>query len=451
MVCRTCDITVPDARRRLCDCGRPLRDTDSGDPLVGTTLAGQFELAALLGEGGFGRVYLAGNVALDGRPCVVKVARPDLAQSPGFKDRFEKERRATVRLPGQHTVSILAAGTERENWYLVLEYLDGRTLQDVMRESAGPLPLPRVLSILRSIALGLEEAHANRLIHRDLKPSNVVFTDRRREEALKVIDFGIASFLAGEGLPVTASRDALGTLHYMAPEQVQGGRLDARVDLYALGAIGYEMLAGFAPFEDLVKPGDFGTEWAWRLNFAMRKSTEDPTPIAAAASVPVPGSVDALIASLLQRDPGRRPGSAAAVIRSIDRILSPRDARPNALTSPEGPDDRATGPWSPEWPDGGAAADTDVVAPEPWRVPWWLVAVAAGVCVGILAALLSLGAGESPDQPATAAPAAAPESPASAPSDPSPSPFPVATPESAAPAPPAASPAPVRTPPAPSQ
>ena len=220
---------------------------------------GSYELLAPLGAGGMGQVYRARDVRLD-RIVAIKILAPDMADDPEFRRRFEREARTISQLSHPHICALYdighqppSPGTGRVVDYLVLEYLEGETLAE--RLAQGALPLPTALEVAIQIASALDTAHRARIVHRDLKPANV-FLVRGASSAVtaKLLDFGVAKAPAvstGEGIAsdLTATGMILGTVQYMAPEQLEGREADARTDIFSFGALLYEMFTGRKAFE----------------------------------------------------------------------------------------------------------------------------------------------------------------------------------------------------------
>ena len=219
---------------------------------AGTRL-GHFEIETLLGAGGMGEVYRARDARLD-RTVALKILAPELATDPAFRARFEREAKAISALTHPHICRLYDIGREDQTEYLVLELVEGETLVD--RLERGPLPLRQVLGFGIEIADALEAAHRQGIVHRDLKPANVMVTSG----GIKLLDFGLAKNTVGAGgqalsqlatAPGTATAQGtiIGTLQYMAPEQVQGQPADVRTDIFALGALLHEMATGRRAFE----------------------------------------------------------------------------------------------------------------------------------------------------------------------------------------------------------
>ena len=222
-----------------------------GDPLIGRTLDGRYEVLGRLGVGGVAVVY-RGRQAQLGRFVAIKVLNQDLAVLPEWRQRFQREARALSVLAHPNVVSVTDSGIDRGVPYLVMELLQGKTLADLIAE--GPLPLGRALDIARQTLRGLAFAHSNGIIHRDLKPANV-FLQALPDQAdhVRLLDFGMVKFLEGASSramseTLTHVGVAIGTPAYMSPEQARGSPMDARTDVYAAGALLFELLAGRRPF-----------------------------------------------------------------------------------------------------------------------------------------------------------------------------------------------------------
>jgi eukaryotic-like serine/threonine-protein kinase len=211
---------------------------------------GQYQLVRKLGEGGMGEVYLAEHALLK-RPCALKLIKAEAGADPIALARFEREVQSAARLAHPNTIEIYDYGhTDDGTFYYVMEYLQGMSLHDLVRE-AGPVPPGRVIYVFRQVCAGLAEAHGLGLVHRDLKPANLFIAVRGGEsDVAKVLDFGLVKLTKDPGVAaLTSDMTVSGTPLYMAPEQAVGDRaLDARADIYALGAMMYYALTGQPPF-----------------------------------------------------------------------------------------------------------------------------------------------------------------------------------------------------------
>jgi eukaryotic-like serine/threonine-protein kinase len=277
------------------------------DPMVGSTVAGKYDIEALVGEGSMGRVYRARHAYLS-REFAVKVLYADLTADPTMRMRFAQEAEAASRLRHPNLVSVIDFGrTETGLLYMAMDYADGPSLAEVV-EVQGPLGDSRALTIIQQIAEGLAHAHACGLIHRDLKPDNVVLCRRDDAEVALVLDFGLAISVDDESPSprLTARGVVLGTPAYMAPEQIRQQPVDHRADLFALGMISYVMLAGAPPFD--------GNSIETAANIA----TKPMPPISERnPGVRVSAALESLVMRLLEKRPDDRPASAAAVLDAL--------------------------------------------------------------------------------------------------------------------------------------
>jgi eukaryotic-like serine/threonine-protein kinase len=266
---------------------------------------GQYQLKQLLGAGGMGEVYLAEHRLIK-RPCAVKLIRPDSGGDAQVLRRFEREVQSTARLTHPNTVAIYDYGhAEDGTFYYVMEYLPGLDLDDLVTRH-GPLPPARAVHFLRQLCGALQEAHAAGLVHRDIKPGNVlVCRHGGLHDVAKLLDFGLVRVARAREDPsrLTAKGAVLGTPTYMAPEQARGAEaVDARSDLYGLGALGYFLLAGRPPFQ-----GDTALE-------VMLAHVQEPVPALADA----PADLEAVLRRCLAKAPADRFPDAG----SLDEALA---------------------------------------------------------------------------------------------------------------------------------
>ena len=279
-----------------------------------------------LGGGGMSRVFVADEAAL-GRKVVVKVLRPDLAEGLS-SERFKREVRLAARLQHPHVVPLLASGElDGGVLYYTMPFVEGESVRARL-DRDGALPVADVVRILRDAASALAYAHANGIVHRDVKPENILLS----HGGAMVADFGIAKAISASIAPdgadaarrsstLTAAGTSLGTPAYMSPEQASGDVVDHRADLYALGVVAYEILAGRPPFEG---------RSAQQLLAAH--ATQAPEPIQRRRAT-VPDALGALVMRLLEKHPADRPQSATEVIAALDGVAAtPRTAvTPDAL------------------------------------------------------------------------------------------------------------------------
>jgi serine/threonine-protein kinase len=221
-----------------------------GDPLVGTTVDGRYQIDRKIGEGGMGMVYLATH-AMIGNRCALKVLRGELSGEGEVAERFIQEARAAAAIGNDHIIQITDFGQLPDgSAYFVMEFLDGKALHDVIEENPQ-MPVERVLDVVIQCCEALTAAHSSDIVHRDLKPDNIFLVKKGHvTDFVKILDFGIAKVASGEtGKRLTKTGMIFGTPQYMSPEQAAGTGVDARTDIYALGIIMYEMLCGHVPFE----------------------------------------------------------------------------------------------------------------------------------------------------------------------------------------------------------
>lgn len=285
---------------------------------------GKYRILGPLGQGGMGEVYKAYQADL-GRTVAIKTLLAGEHASPDSLERFLREARVAAKLVHPNIVQIYDIGAEGRLRYLVMEYVEGRTLKDLLAER-GRLDVPSALRIARSVARALQFAHERGIIHRDIKPANILLD---RQGRVRILDFGLAKSLT-EGGGLTAGGAMIGTPCYMSPEQAFAApeEVDARADLYSLGAVLYEMLTGRPPFEG-----------ATVLAILRKIEAEEPAP---------PGlspSIDALVLKALAKDPARRFQSAAEMGEALRTCLAaagdggpatarlaPEEARPATVT-----------------------------------------------------------------------------------------------------------------------
>ncbi len=282
--------------------------------LTGRLLGGRYRVGDLLGAGAMGCVYRAVHVDL-GRPCAVKVIRPGAAGRGGHRAalaRFRVEALAGARLDHPNVLRVLDFGCEPGDGpcYLVTEHLGGRDLADVLA-AEGRLPEARAARTGAQIAAALQHAHDRGVIHRDLKPANVRVVRRARDdggagEEVKLLDFGTALI---EGA-APADGSVLGTPAYMSPEQLTGGPVDHRSDLYALGVVLFELVTGRVPFEH---PS---------VTALALAHVQAPPPRPSTLAGPLDPELEAVILACLHKSPAERPASARAVREALERVVA---------------------------------------------------------------------------------------------------------------------------------
>ena len=291
------------------------------DTLVGQTLNGTYLIQRKIGSGGMGEVYRAVHTKLDA-PVAVKIVKPSMLGNAAMVHRFQREARAASRLRHPNVVAVTDFGqTEDGTLFMVMEYVAGRSLAQVIAEEA-PLGERRVVHIGAQILAALVEAHANQILHRDLKPENVMVEARRgAPDSVKVLDFGIAKVLAAQASASTLTQAGFvcGTPGYMSPEQLRGGEVDARTDLFSLGVVLYEMLTHKLPF-DAQTP----------MEMLHKHLSEPVLPPGVRRGRPVSSALEQVVLEALSAAREDRPPSAEAMRDALLRAELP-------LAEPEGP------------------------------------------------------------------------------------------------------------------
>jgi serine/threonine-protein kinase len=305
-------------------------------------LSGRYRIERELGRGGMATVYLATDEHHD-RSVALKVLHPDLAATLG-SERFQREIRLAARLQHPHILSVYDSGDADGILWFTMPFVEGASLRERLARERE-LPIPEAVRIAREVALALDFAHRHGVVHRDIKPENILLIDGQA----MVADFGIARALTGEGA-VTQTGLAVGTPGYMSPEQASGEHaLDARADIYALGAVIYEMLAGEPPFTG---PNAQAV--------IARMMTETPRPITAVRST-VPPALATLVAATLAKSPADRPASARAVATTLEEIAARGETGVTAAVASPVRGRRVT------WAFAAAVVVLAVLAPVVWR------------------------------------------------------------------------------------
>ena len=257
------------------------------DPHLGREIAG-YRIEERIGRGGMGVVYRAEHLRL-GRRAAIKIIAPELAGSEGFRERFEREARIAASLHHPNVVAVYDAGELEGLLWIAMQYVQGSDLSAILR-TEGRLRPYRAIDVCRQVADALDAAHAINLIHRDVKPANVLIEGRRAY----LSDFGLTKRLEGAGTMLTKAGDVVGTIHYCSPEQIEGGKVDARADVYALGCLLYHCLAGDVPYP---KDSDVAVIYAHLQEQAPRLSSTRPE---------LPAGLDQVIARAMEKSPDRR-------------------------------------------------------------------------------------------------------------------------------------------------
>ncbi|MFF9363427.1 Stk1 family PASTA domain-containing Ser/Thr kinase [Streptomyces griseoluteus] len=275
-------------------------DMTLSDPLLGQVLDGRYRVEARIAVGGMATVYRALDVRLD-RVLALKVMHPALAADGAFVDRFIREARSVARLSHPNVVQVFDQGTDGGYVYLAMEYVAGCTLRDVLRER-GALRPRAALDIVEPVLAALGAAHRAGFVHRDMKPENVLIGDDGR---VKVADFGLVRAV---DTVTSTTGSVLGTVSYLAPEQIEQGTADPRVDVYACGVVLYEMLTGAKPHS-----GDSPAQ-------VIYKHLNDDVPPPSALAPGLAPELDGLVAAATARTPALRPADAAALLGEVLRL-----------------------------------------------------------------------------------------------------------------------------------
>ncbi|MDQ0190842.1 Stk1 family PASTA domain-containing Ser/Thr kinase [Alicyclobacillus cycloheptanicus] len=339
-------------------------------------LGGRYELETVIGGGGMAVVYKALDTLLN-RTVAVKMLRAQYAGDEEFVNRFRQEAQSAARLSHPNIVSLYDVGMSEGEYYIVMEYVNGPTLKDVIRERA-PLPVPEALDITQQICDALAHAHDHRIIHRDVKPHNILLTQSGQ---VKVTDFGIARAVTGNTITLQHDTSVLGSVHYFSPEQARGGAASVKSDIYSVGVVLYEMLTKQLPFS-----GDSPVSVALKH---LRDRFVDPRDI----NPDIPQSVENIILRCLVKRPEARYPDMRAVKADLQTALDNPDV-PKFVT----PADTTTEETIAIPAIGGTRAaissssDGQAADPQPKkRRKWWKSLMWTGVglavlCVGALAA-----------------------------------------------------------------
>ena len=277
------------------------------DVAPGTVIAG-YRVEGLIGRGGMGEVYRAHQLALD-RPVALKLIASDLARDERFAQRFRQEALIAARIDHPNVLPVHEAGQADGRLYLSMRLVDGVDLAHALEE--GPLDPDRAVRVVTQVAAALDAAHARGLVHRDVKPANILLEDRDGVEHAYLTDFGLAKAVDASG--PTKTGHVVGTVNYLAPEQITAGRSDARSDVYSLGCVLYQCLTGAPPF---ARATDVATLWA---------HVNDPTPTPTSSVSTLPSALDDVIGRALAKDADRRYGSAGEL--AVDAAAAARRPR----------------------------------------------------------------------------------------------------------------------------
>jgi len=396
-------------------------------PTAGLTFGGRYELQSRIAIGGMGEVWQSVDLVI-GRTVAIKILKDEYLGDPGFLERFRAEARHAALVNHEGIANVFDYGEEDGSAFLVMELVPGEALSTIL-EREHTLPADKVLDIVAQTAAALHAAHAAGLVHRDIKPGNLLITPEGR---VKITDFGIARI--ADQVPLTATGQVMGTVQYLSPEQASGRSASPTTDIYSLGIVAYESLAGRRPFT-----GES------QVAIAMAQINEQPPPLPDTISEPVRN----LVISCLAKNPADRPASAAHLARaaialrrgdvaaaaaSVPAVMSGITPTAATMLMPGAGNDQTTqlmpasgGPVQPgtRAEAAAAAAANDPQKKKKKRSPWtWplvaLISILGLVLIGTLVTLFNTPAAETPDP--------APTVSSSTPSAPKPTPTATPTP-----------------------
>ncbi|TAK70370.1 MAG: Stk1 family PASTA domain-containing Ser/Thr kinase [Actinomycetota bacterium] len=348
-----------------------MSDHDTGQA---RRLGDRYELGETIGRGGMAEVHEGRDLRL-GRRVAVKILRPDLAKDPAFQQRFRREAQSAASLNHPNIVAVYDTGEDVLDGpqavtvpYIVMEYVDGMTLRQLLHSGRRLLP-ERALELTAGVLAALDYSHRHGIVHRDIKPANVMLT---RAGDVKVMDFGIARALADVGQTMTQASAVMGTAQYLSPEQARGEVVDARSDLYSTGCLLYELLTGRPPFT-----GDSP------VSVAYQHVSEQAAPPSQLDAV-IPPAVDAVVMRALSKSADDRYQTAAEFRADVERAIAGTPVTAGVPVIVADQTARLAPVAGPVNPTGGGAA----AAPAP-RSPWvWVAVTLAAVAVAVAALLL---------------------------------------------------------------
>ncbi|MGW4338752.1 Stk1 family PASTA domain-containing Ser/Thr kinase [Rhodococcus koreensis] len=358
-------------------------------------LSSRYELGEILGFGGMSEVHLARDVRLS-RDVAIKVLRADLARDPTFYLRFRREAQNAAALNHPAIVAVYDTGEAETDAgplpYIVMEYVDGDTLRDIVR-GEGPMAPRRAMEVISDVCAALDFSHRNGIVHRDVKPANVMIN---RAGAVKVMDFGIARAISDASSPMTQTAAVIGTAQYLSPEQARGEQVDARSDVYSLGCVLFEILTGEPPFK-----GDSPVAVAYQH---VREDPQTPSVV----NPDIPRELDSVILKAMSKNPANRYQTAADMRSDLVRVLGgQRPSAPMVMSDEDrttilGAVDSGAGNYRrPQTTTQATASKTGGGEPDKKKNPMRLALMALGalIVVGVVGAFLwSVGPGSKADQ-----------------------------------------------------
>jgi len=354
------------------------------DPRIGLTIEGKYRLDSRIGQGGMATVYRATRLLI-GDTVAVKILHADQLRDPQAPERFRREAQAAARLKHPNAVTIYDFGVSDEGLiYLVMELVEGQSLRRLVKEQ-GPLVPSAALEIIGQVCAALDFAHAQKIVHRDIKPDNIIISTSASGLRVKVLDFGIARIRDMSSLGnLTQTGSVMGTPHYMSPEQCLGEELDGRSDIYSLGIVLYEMLAGVVPFNSPTS-----------MAVVVQHVNTTPAPLRI-LNVSISVAVESVVMHALEKRREARPQSAGALAEELAMAVNgtPTVAPATAAMGPQPigsglmPTIKMSTPWSTnavtpgQVPALSTSGPHAVPAPARKGSPIWLLASAAVLLVG---------------------------------------------------------------------
>jgi serine/threonine-protein kinase len=342
---------------------------------VGSLVDERYKLLEVMAAGSMGAVYKAERVPV-GKLVAVKFLHASYANDTEFQARFERETRVMSRLNHPNCVSVVDFGVWQNEPYLVMDFVAGTTLRQLLDK--GPLPPPRALALTKQIAAGLAHAHAQDIVHRDIKPANIMITEEiGHGERVRILDFGLARLRGNVGRDATQTNMVVGTPNYMAPEQtVPGSNIDARTDIYAVGVVLFEMIVGDRPFhaeETLQLLGMHRAAPIPRLKDRVAEGTE------------LPAGLQEVIDKAMAKSPDARYQTAIELANAIDEVVAgKRDSEIDVtIPSPRKTSDTAMAPTMLDM----TKAEDDALDAPPRRSRFWRTMLTAMLLVGGAAAM----------------------------------------------------------------
>ncbi len=323
MICVRCNSSIPDSARFCNTCGLEVEGDvthevgtrlSTDDPLIGSTIGGKYRIYAKLGSGGMGAVYRARRTLI-GDDVAIKILHFNQSESPEA-ERFRREAQAAARLKHAHAVSIFDFGISDDGrQYLVMELVEGESLRQLIKREGRLLPTVAT-EIINQVCAALDEAHRNNIVHRDVKPDNIIVDLRGAKPEITVLDFGIAKLRGDSATTLTQTGSILGTPHYMSPEQCLGEELDGRSDIYSLGIVLYEMLAGVVPFNSPISTA-----------VVVQHVNQSP-PSLRGLNPAIPWSVERAVLHALEKRPEARPSTPGAFAAELTAAVANSGAEP---------------------------------------------------------------------------------------------------------------------------